>query len=207
MILSHPPELLRRLYPSLMWEVKTKKNNIYLTFDDGPTPGVTDLVLDKLKAYGAKATFFCLGNNSKKHPDLFNRIIAEGHAIGNHTYNHMNGWKNTTSDFLADVRSFEEFHQTKLFRPPYGKLTPSQITALKKEYKIVMWSILSLDYDTRVSPQKCQETTFRKLKPGSIVVFHDSEKAKRNMLPTLDKVLEKIYENGWKCKRIKNKLK
>lgn len=206
-MISHPPDLIQRLYPSLMWKIKTNKPNVYLTFDDGPTPGVTNLVLDKLKEYDAKATFFCLGNNIKKHPELFKRILQEGHQVGNHTFNHMNGWKNTTADFLHDVKCFDEVYGAKLFRPPYGRIKPSQIFALKEDYKIVMWSILSKDYDPIISPSRCQEITLKNLQPGSIVVFHDSLKAKRNMLPTLDKVLQVVYEKGWKCKKIKNSSK
>jgi len=207
MMISHPPDLIQRLYPSLLWKVKTKKPNIYLTFDDGPTPGVTDQVLDKLKNYKAKATFFCLGNNIRKHPELFKRIVDEGHKVGNHSYNHLNGWKSTTSDFLQDVRKFEEIHQTGLFRPPYGRIRRSQINALKKEYKIVMWSILSRDYDPLITPAKCQEITLKDLKPGSIIVFHDSVKAKRNMLPTLEKVLVAATERGLSCKKLKSTSK
>lgn len=204
MITSHPPELIKKLYPSLHWNIATKKPNVYLTFDDGPTPSVTDKVLDLLKQHQAKATFFCLGKNVVEHPELFQRILDEGHKVGNHTYNHLNGWNTTTMDFLQDVRDFDKVHQSKLFRPPYGRIKTAQIKALKKNYKIIMWSILSKDYDLRISPRRCKEITLKNLKPGSIVVFHDSEKAKRNVLPTLEVVLETVEEKGWRCKGIKS---
>ena len=155
MLLSHPPKLIRSIYPSLIWKIDTDEKELFLTFDDGPTPGVTDLVLDKLKENNAKATFFCLGKNIEAHPELFSRILNEGHSVGNHTYSHMNGWKNTSIDFLRDVSHFDNIYKTDLFRPPYGRLKNSQIKTLTKSYKIIMWSILSMDYDPMVTKQKC----------------------------------------------------
>ena len=187
------------MYPSLHWDIQTKASNIYLTFDDGPTPGVTDIVLDKLKAAGAKATFFCLGKNIVENPSLYKRIIKEGHKIGNHTFSHVNGWGTTTKAYLEDVRSFEELHSTNLFRPPYGRIKSSQINSIKQKYKIVMWSILTRDYDDLISKEDCLGITMKRLKPGAILVFHDSLKAKERMLFVLDHVLEAVKNNNWRC--------
>lgn len=205
MLLSYPPNFVKKIYPSLTWKVNTKKKEIFLTFDDGPTPEVTSSVLEMLSKYNAKGTFFCLGKNIQENPELFQEAIAKGHAIGNHTYNHKNGWKNTTAEFLHDVSSFEEVYETNLFRPPYGRMKTAQIKLLKKRYDIIMWSVLSLDYDATISREKCARIACSKWENGSIIVFHDSIKAKVNMLYALEKVLEKARDEGWMCSSIKPK--
>tara|TARA_B110000046_G_scaffold106737_1_gene114158 strand:- start:16792 stop:17346 length:555 start_codon:yes stop_codon:yes gene_type:complete len=179
--------------------MNTKYKEIFLTFDDGPTPEVTSVVLKLLSKYQAKASFFCLGKNIQKNPDLFKEIIAGGHAIGNHTYNHKNGWKNTTVEFLHDISSFQEIYESKLFRPPYGRIKPSQIKLLKNQFDIIMWSILSQDYDDSISPNKCASMACSSWENGSIIVFHDSIKAKGNMIHALEVVLKKAEVEGWKC--------
>lgn len=200
MFVSHPPAILKRMYPSLHWSIPlTAEPRIYLTFDDGPTPGVTDLVLEKLQKADAKGTFFCLGNNIKEHPQLFNQLLAEGHKVGNHTCNHLNGWTTTTEDYLHDIMSFDEIYKTNLFRPPYGRIKSAQIKAIIEQYKIIMWSVLTRDYDDLITKEKALEITLKRLKPGAIVVFHDSLKAKDKMLFLLDKVLEVAREQQWKC--------
>lgn len=203
MVLSYPPSLVKKIYPSLTWKVKTEKKELFLTFDDGPTPNVTTKILQLLDIYNAKASFFCLGNNIDKHPDLFRQLVAAGHSIGNHTYNHKNGWKHTTSDFLHDVSTFEEVYTSKLFRPPYGRMKSSQIKIIKRDYNIIMWSILSQDYDESISPEVCAELACGNWEKGSIIVFHDSLKAEKNMLFALEKVLEKANAEGWQCSAIK----
>lgn len=203
MILSYPPSFVQKVFPSLTWKIKTSRKELFITFDDGPTPDVTPEVLRLLEKYNAKASFFCLGKNIANNKDLFNQLIGSGHTVGNHTYNHMNGWKNTTHDFLHDVASFEEVYESKLFRPPYGRMKSSQIKLLKERYNIVMWSILSQDYDHNITAEQCAEIAVKNWENGSIIVFHDSIKAKRNMLFALEKVLEKATTEGWLCSAIK----
>jgi len=202
MILSYPPSIIKSIYPSLTWEIETEEPNIYLTFDDGPTPGVTEKVLSMLKEYNASATFFCLGKNIKENPELFENIVQAGHAIGNHTYSHLNGWKNTTVDFLNDIKSFDQVYQTNLFRPPYGKIKSTQIAALKGQYQIIMWSILTYDYDQSIEKESCLEIALKNLRQGSIIVFHDSHKASRNMFYALKGILEYANDYGFECKAI-----
>lgn len=203
MILSYPPNFIRKVYPSLTWKVLTKKKEIFLTFDDGPTPEVTQAVLKMLAKYNAKASFFCLGKNIEEHPVLFQEVVSSGHSIGNHTYNHKNGWKNTTEEFLHDVGCFEEVYNSNLFRPPYGRMKSSQIKLLKNRYEIVMWSILSQDYDENISREKCAELACGHWEKGSIIVFHDSVKAEANMIYALEEVLKKAEKEGWQCSALK----
>ena len=199
MLLSYPPKFIQKVYPSLSWKIPTEERNIYLTFDDGPTPGVTEKVLDLLAQYQAKATFFCLGKNIQEQPSLFHRILEEEHQVGNHTMNHMNGWKNTTSEFLNDVSLFHEVYQTNLFRPPYGRMKSSQIKVLKQQYNIIMWSILTRDYDKGIFKQQCAKIATSNWEEGAILVFHDSLKAEDNMLYALEQVLIKAQQEGWNC--------
>ena len=197
MDISTPPQALQKFYSKLHWKVKTKEPNIYLTFDDGPAPGITEKVLDLLNRYNAKATFFCIGKNVTANRALFDRILAEGHQIGNHTNSHLNGWKTKTSDYIEDVMQSTEIFQSTLFRPPYGRMKKKQIKALRKQFKIIMWSVLSMDFDINKTEQECWEITAKQLKPGAIVTFHDSTKAEKRMLSTLSKTLEMGKEKGW----------
>jgi len=211
------PRFIQWLYPERIWAFSRKSNAIYLTFDDGPIPEVTPWVLDILKSHNAKATFFCIGDNVKKNPEIFRRIIAEGHSVGNHTFNHLNGWKTETSAYVENVLKCEDIISTiqknspfeggrgdvsnseLLFRPPYGKATSKQAKILqKKGFKIVMWDIISYDYETTISEEKCLQNILKNIKPGSVVVFHDSLKAEKNLRYVLPKVLEFISEKGWK---------
>lgn len=199
---THPSKLLQQLYPSLHWKVKTLKPSIYLTFDDGPTPGVTEWVLDILKRYDAKATFFCIGKNVAAHPELYQQLIAEGHAVGNHTYHHLNGWKTTKKKYLEDVEKGAQLINSKLFRPPYGKITPKQIEELKKEFKIVMWSVLTKDYDSKTSKEKSLANSIKQLKPGDILTFHDSLKSSEKMKYILENLLKEVLQRKWQCLKI-----
>jgi peptidoglycan/xylan/chitin deacetylase (PgdA/CDA1 family) len=185
------PLLLKRIYPSLVWDIPVKEKVIYLTFDDGPVPEITPFVLHELKKAGAKATFFCIGDNVRKHPEEFREVVGAGHSIGNHTYNHLNGWHTSDKKYLDNIALCKPYFRTNLLRPPYGRIRSSQIRALKKEYHIIMWDILTGDFDPKLSPEACYRKVIAKTRPGSIVVFHDSIKA----FPRLKYVLPKALEN------------
>ena len=195
------PRLLRRVIPEATWEFDDAEG-VYLTFDDGPTPGITEWILATLAKYDAKATFFMLGKNAEHYPDLHQRIIDAGHRIGNHTYSHQKGWGVPLERYVEDVDYANGILGSTLFRPPYARVTPSQMRAVAQRYKIVMWSIISYDYSQTTSPQKCLRNVTSQLAPGSIVVFHDSEKSFRNMSYALPRTLEYIKSKGWKCKAI-----
>lgn len=202
------PKLVKWMFPNYIWNIPTTSKTIYLTFDDGPTPEITNWTLTVLKQYQAKATFFCIGNNIKKHPEIFENIIQDGHAIGNHTYNHLKGWKSNTRPYLDNIKQAQdliEFHaknqKTKFintFRPPYGQITLKQgKQLLALNYKIIMWDVLSFDWQTQVSPETCFKNIISKTTNGSIVVFHDSVKASRNMQYALPKMLEYFSNKGY----------
>jgi len=205
------PKFVQRIFPKRIWALPNKENNVYLTFDDGPIPEVTPWVLDILKQYNAKATFFCIGDNIKKHPEIFNRILAEGHTVGNHTFHHFNGWKTSTQHYFDNVSLFEKeltrhssfVPRTSLFRPPYGKITSKQARLLQQNgYKIVMWSVLSYDYDASVSEEQCLQNVLQNIQSGSIIVFHDSIKAQKNLRYVLPEVLEYCIENKFSLNKI-----
>jgi peptidoglycan/xylan/chitin deacetylase (PgdA/CDA1 family) len=190
------PILLMKLFPELIWRFKGKEqadhNHVYLTFDDGPTPGVTSWVLDTLRQYEAKGTFFCLGKNVEKHPDIYKQIIEEGHSVGNHTYSHLKGWQMDNTEYFNDIELAGNFISSNLFRPPYGRFKTSQIKYLSENYQIVMWDVLSQDYSTTVSPDKVLTNVLENVREGSIVVFHDSVKAEPNLTSVLPRVLDSL---------------
>ncbi len=203
------PKLVRSLFPNFTWRIDTTENELYLTFDDGPTPNITPWVLEQLKGYNAKATFFCIGNNIEKYPEIFNAILEDGHAIGNHTYNHVNGWKTSTSEYLKDVAKCQNkvgkitSETQTLFRPPYGKLKNEQSKKLVQEYfNIIMWDVLSYDWDQSVSEEKCLKNVIKSATNGSIIVFHDSVKAAKNLKAVLPEVLEYFSENEFEFKAL-----
>lgn len=197
------PRIIQLLYPGRIWAFSKKEKVVYLTFDDGPIPEITPWVLETLGKRGAKATFFCIGENVKKHPSIFQEIIAKGHAVGNHTFSHLNGWQTESSKYIENTLFAKKLIPSKLFRPPYGKITSSQARILqKKGYKIVMWTLISYDYDANISAEKCLQNVLGNIRPGSIVVFHDSLKAEKNLRYVLPRVLEFIEEKGWKSKSI-----
>lgn len=199
MYLVKTPAIVQRLLPGFTWRVPTADNVLYLTFDDGPIPGVTPWVLDTLGSAGARATFFCVGENVQRHPQIFQRITEEGHSVGNHTHNHLNGWKTDTSDYLQNVQSCAEYVPgSNLFRPPYGRILSEQAQALRKNYRIVMWDVLSGDFDRNLRPEKCLENIIRHSRPGSIVVLHDSLKAEPNLRYALPRLLEYFSEKNWR---------
>lgn len=222
-------KFIQKLFPNYLWKIKNDENKIYLTFDDGPIPNVTEWVLDVLKKENIKATFFCIGENIKKNPKIFKRIINEGHATGNHTFNHLNGWKTNTNEYIENfelcVEMMEEgsekiddgnskfiskhsklntehstlkTEQSYLFRPPYGKIKPSQALEIRnKGYKIIMWDILSYDFNLKITPEVCLNNVIKNTRTGSIIVFHDSLKAQKNMQYALPKAIQKLKEKGF----------
>lgn len=198
MYLTKTPWWLRALYPSLVWRMPAGEKKIYLTFDDGPHPVATPFVLDQLAAYGAKASFFCIGKNVAARPDIYQRILAEGHAVGNHTHHHLNGWKTDDVEYVNDTMQAAAYIQSNLFRPPYGRVKRSQIRGLQgKGMKIIMWDVLSADFDTNLTPQASLSYVLYHTKPGSIVLFHDSEKAWERMSGSLPAVLQHFSAKGY----------
>ncbi len=196
-----PPKIIRRLMPSLIWELEDE-DGVFITFDDGPTPGITEWILDTLDKYDAKATFFVLGKNVEMYPDLYEKILAHGHRVGNHSYSHQRGWRMSLERYVEDVDFANDTLQSTLFRPPYAMITPSQARLLSQRYKLIMWDILSRDYNRKLSPRACLRNVVPHLKGGSIVVFHDSVKSFRNMSYALPRTLAKVKELGLKCKSI-----
>ncbi|RCH55556.1 polysaccharide deacetylase family protein [Mucilaginibacter hurinus] len=200
MYLVKTPRWLKLLYPQLIWDIKTSSRCIYLTFDDGPIPIVTPFVLNILKKHQAKATFFCIGDNAKKHPDIFTQVKNEGHAIGNHTYNHLKGWKTDDETYTANYLQADELLNAPLFRPPYGRIKRSQIKALKQvrpDINIIMWDVLSGDFDMALKPEDCLKKVLKHTKPGSIIVFHDSLKAFNRLEYVLPRALEVWQKEGY----------
>jgi peptidoglycan-N-acetylglucosamine deacetylase len=200
---------LKLLFPKHIWNIKTSEKKAYLTFDDGPTPEVTNWVLCQLKIYNAKATFFCIGDNIQKYPETFQQILSENHNIGNHTFNHLNGWKTATEYYVENVKlcqseiKNEYKANTNLFRPPYGKIKPSQSRKLRSiGYKIIMWDIISYDFDTKISKEKCLENVLKNIENGSIIVFHDSQKAWKNLEYVLPKTLHALNEKGFSFEKL-----
>lgn len=198
--------VIKRLFSNYVWDIPNKDKKVFLTFDDGPTPEITEWTLAQLKNYNAKATFFCIGNNIQKHPEVFNTIIQEGHAIGNHTFNHLNGWKTATQEYIANAilcdsqiqKATTCNKQPLLFRPPYGKIKSRQAKLLKQMgYKIIMWDVLSADFDQTITPEQCLNNVISTVKSGSIIVFHDSVKSFKNLEYALPKTLEYLKENGF----------
>lgn len=202
MIIAKIPRILSRAFNSLTWKLPSENKEVYLTFDDGPTPEVTEWVLDQLQKHKARATFFCLGNNVEKHPALYKRILDEDHTVGNHSYSHIKGFRSSTDEYIEDVKKGSEFIDSKLFRPPYGRILPKQVRQLNKMYTIVMWSVLSVDYNQKLSGQQVVRNVVENVKPGSIIVFHDSIKASKNLYYALPEVLSYLTENGYSMQPI-----
>ena len=193
------PKFIRRMFPDLIWQIEDERG-VYLTFDDGPTPGITEWILATLRRYNAKATFFVLGKNVDKYPDLYEKIIADGHRIGNHTYSHQKGWGMSLRRYIEDVDLAADMVHSELFRPPYANITINQFRAVAQRYKVVMWSILTRDYNRAVSPKSCLRGAIRDLRGGDIVSLHDSAKSFRNMSYALPAILRKAREKGLTCK-------
>lgn len=218
------PKLIKGIFPNYIWNMPQDQKTIYLTFDDGPTPEITHWTLNILKEFNAKATFFCIGNNIEKHPEIFHDILKDGHTLGNHTYSHPKGWTTSSEvyvdqvlrteeiiDYQASNSKFQTLHadrsqgspRANLFRPPYGQITPQQgRRLLTLGYEIIMWDILAFDWKDSISEEQCAKNVISKARPGSIVVFHDSVKASRNMMFALPKVLHHFNESGFKFERL-----
>lgn len=196
------PWWLKKFYPKLTWEIKGEAKNIYLTFDDGPHPIATPFVLDALKKFKAEGTFFCIGKNVKSEPEIYRRILDEGHAVGNHTNHHVNGWKTNDTHYLNEVESAGEYIHSRLFRPPYGKIKQSQIALLLPTFSIIMWDVLSADFDTTVTPEKSLKNVVLNTRSGSIVVFHDSVRAFERLKYALPATLQHFADKGYSFKRI-----
>ncbi len=192
----------RRLFPNYYhWCIPNDKKEIYLSFDDGPTQELTDKILTILARKNVKATFFLVGENVKKFPQLYNSIISNGHVVGNHTFNHFKGWLVASDVYLDNIRKASDFIKSNLFRPPYGKISIQQAKLVKSEYKIIMWSLLTRDYDSKITPEKCFQIS-KKVKSGDIIVFHDNIKAQKNMLFALPLFLDFAIENGYTFKTL-----
>jgi peptidoglycan-N-acetylglucosamine deacetylase len=199
------PRLLKAAYANCVWHINSNANSVYITFDDGPHPSITPFVLDELQKYNAKATFFCIGKNVALYPEVYKRILDEGHSVGNHTHNHLNGWKTENLEYFKNIRTAARYINTRLFRPPYGRITYAQSAGLERLFpktKIIMWDVLSGDFDMTLSPEACLQNVISATKTGSIVVFHDSEKAFERLKYALPLFLKHCQKMGWRMKKI-----
>ncbi len=199
------PWWIKKLYPNCVWDIPTKEKTLYISFDDGPHPTITPFVLQELKKYNAKATFFCIGDNAKKYPAVMQQIVNEGHTIGNHTMHHLNGWKTDDEIYLSNIKEAQQFINSTLFRPPYGRIKKSQLSklsSLHSTHSTIMWTILAGDWEQSLTPEKCFNQIKNKIYPGAIVVFHDSEKAVERMEYAFPKLLAHAFEQGYSFKRI-----
>jgi peptidoglycan/xylan/chitin deacetylase (PgdA/CDA1 family) len=197
------PRWLKMLYPNRTWSLPVAENILYLSFDDGPHPTITPKVLVVLKQYNAKATFFCVGNNVEKYPDVFQAIQAAGHSIGNHSFHHLNGWRSNNQHYIDDVKKADSLIHSNLFRPPYGRLKFSQASVLSAlGYELIMWTVLSADYDQKITREQCAMRVVKNISPGAIVLFHDSEKAEGRMLYALEKLLQDATKKGYRFEAI-----
>lgn len=202
------PKWVKKLFPESIWDMPKAQKILYLTFDDGPHPQITGFVLDELLKYNAKATFFCIGKNVVENPLIFNRILSEGHQVGNHTFNHLNGWKTSKTRYLQNIEEAAKYIDSHLFRPPYGRITSTQHRSLSTpdvSYKVVMWSVLSGDFDVNVTPEQCCKNVLKNAESGSIVVFHDSEKAYERLKYALPETLKYFSEKGFQFEKIEIK--
>jgi peptidoglycan-N-acetylglucosamine deacetylase len=197
------PWWLKKLFGKCTWEMPSNTGKVYLSFDDGPHPEITPFVLETLAKYDARGSFFCIGDNVSKYPQVFQRIIDEGHSVGNHSYHHLNGWETRNQVYFDDIQKASELISSNMFRPPYGKLSFRQVsTLMTMGLQPIMWTVLSGDFDTSISKEKVAENVLKNLRPGVIVVFHDSEKAETRMKYALPLVLRLISERGWVAEKL-----
>lgn len=199
------PWWIRWMYPRGIWRMPTKEPKVYLTFDDGPHPTITPWVLDLLRSFQAKATFFCIGNNVAQFPEVFHSILSDGHRVGNHTYDHVNGWKTDNDSYLENVMKAQGLIDTNLFRPPFGRIRRGQAKNIRKTLpgmKIIFWDLLSADFDVAIESEACIENVIKRLRPGTIIVFHDSEKAFPRLERCLPVIIETMYKKGYKMEAI-----
>lgn len=193
-----PPFFLKLFYPELIWRKSNKEKILHLTFDDGPIPEITPFILDTLKEFDVKGTFFCVGENITKHPEIFKRCLDEGHKVGNHTFNHLNGFKTPNEDYLANIQRCQKLLPGDLFRPPYGRIKPRQVKQLSGSHQIIMWDVLSGDFDVHITGEKCLNNVIRYSRNGSIVVFHDNIKAIPRVKYALPRTIEYFLEQGYR---------
>jgi len=198
MYLVKTPSVIQKLFPNFHWKVPTGDAPvIYFTFDDGPIPQITPWILEQLEAFNAKATFFCVGNNARRYPGLMTETIAAGHSVGNHTMHHLDGWKSDNMPYFHDVRHCALQVKSSLFRPPYGRLKPAQAQFLTRHYEVVMWDVLSGDFDSELTGEDCFQNVVRNARPGSIVVFHDNLKAEEKVREILPRLLQHYADLGY----------
>jgi len=202
MFIVRPPEIITRMMPRMTWGFYGELKTVFLSFDDGPTPDITPWVLDRLNQYNAKATFFCLGRNVDHNTEIYEQILGEGHSVGNHTYSHLKGYGTRNQQYYDDIELARSLIDSELFRPPYGRILPSQITEIVKNYRIIMWDVLSYDYNRKVSGDIIIRNVTRNVRSGSIIVFHDSAKARKNLYHALPGVLEYLNNEGYKMSAI-----
>ncbi len=202
MYLIKTPELIKKAMPEAIWSIPTKEKTLYLTFDDGPIPEITPWVLKELKNHTAKGTFFCVGNNVKNNPEIYRQLIDDGHAAGNHTFDHLQGWKTNFTTYMENVDQCAQLVDSKLFRPPHGRLTPKQYKAIKKEYSIVMWDVICGDFNKTTPKEKCVDNVISNAKNGSVVLFHDSIKAADNLYYSFPKILDHFARKGYSFETI-----
>lgn len=205
MYLVKTPQFIQNLFPNYTWRIPTDEKRVFLTFDDGPIPEVTPWVLEQLAAYDAKATFFCVGDNVRKFPEVFAQVKAAGHAVGNHTFNHLNGWSTENVAYFHNVRHCANLIDSALFRPPYGRMKPKQAQFLQRHYRIVMWDILSGDFDPTITPEQCLDNVLHNVSPGAIIVFHDSLKAQDKLTYVLPQVLATLSGQGYTFEALNDK--
>jgi peptidoglycan/xylan/chitin deacetylase (PgdA/CDA1 family) len=202
MLIVRPPSLLTRALHRMTWDLPGEHRDVFLTFDDGPTPVVTPWVIDRLEEAKALATFFCLGRNVDKHPEIYSQILAAGHSVGNHSYSHLKGFRSSVRRYMDDIDLAADMIDSKLFRPPYGRIFPGQVKAVMQQYDIIMWDVLSIDYNSGLSGKRVLQNVTRNVKPGSIIVFHDSDKAADNLYYALPRTLEFLRDEGYSMKSI-----
>lgn len=205
MFIEQPPFFYRMFFPFAFWRGNRKERSIYLTFDDGPIPEVTPWVLDLLDKYGVKATFFCVGDNVRKYPEVFAEVLRRGHHVGNHTFNHLQGWKVRTKTFIANTEKADQLIQRKLFRPPHGHIRIRQYRKLCRSYKLVMWDVVTRDYSKFITPEQVFENVKRYTRNGSVIVFHDSLKSEKNLRKALPWALEWLIKEGYAFKLLEEK--
>ena len=203
----HTSAWLKWIFPQLVWAIPTLEKKIYLTFDDGPTPEITSLVLALLLQHKAKATFFCLGSRIELFPETIEEIKLAGHVIGNHGYQHRSGFFTPIKKYVENARKGAEISGSKLFRPPYGHITPWQIRKLKKDYRLILWTIMSMDFKQHLSAEQCLNNVLKHIKPGAIIVFHDTEKAKEKILQVLPALLKWLDINGYQTEGLDDNYK
>ena len=198
MLIEQPPLLYRLLFPGAYWKKPVEgQKTVYLTFDDGPIPDITPWVLDLLDKYDIKATFFCVGDNVRKHPDVYQMVLDRGHRVGNHTFNHIQGIRKLSKRYLENTKLASDYIESDLFRPPHGHMRVSQYFTLRKLYKIIMWDVVTRDYSWRMTPEDVLNNVKKYTRDGSIIVFHDSLKAEKNMKYALPRSIEWLKEQGY----------